>query len=84
MPDNALLRHPAIRQAALIALPDASMGERSVAVIVSDAALKPSALRRHLSAAGLASYKLPEIRLVLSLPMTATGKVKKQDLATLL
>ena len=35
-------------------------------------------------ASRMASYKLPEIRLVASLPMTATGKVKKQDLATLL
>ena len=32
----------------------------------------------------MAAYKLPEIRLVSALPMTATGKVKKQDLATLL
>ena len=35
-------------------------------------------------ASRMASYKLPEIRLVSSLPMTATGKVKKQDLAALL
>jgi long-chain acyl-CoA synthetase len=28
----------------------------------------------------MASYKVPEIRIVDALPMTATGKVKKQDL----
>lgn len=80
-----LLRHPAIRQAALIALPDASMGERSVAVIVSDAALKPSALRRHLSAAGLASYKLPDqFRSLDALPLTPIGKTDKRRLRALL
>lgn len=80
-----LLRHPDIRQAALIALPDPSMGERSVAVIVSTAPLKPSAMRRHLSAAGLASYKLPDqLRSVDALPLTPIGKTDKRRLRALL
>jgi fatty-acyl-CoA synthase len=28
----------------------------------------------------MASYKVPEIRIIEALPMTATGKVKKQEL----
>ena len=32
----------------------------------------------------MATYKVPEIRLVDTLPMTATGKVKRADLAKLL
>jgi fatty-acyl-CoA synthase len=28
----------------------------------------------------MAVYKIPEIRIIDALPMTATGKVKKQDL----
>ena len=28
----------------------------------------------------MATYKVPEIRLIEALPMTATGKVKKQEL----
>ncbi len=28
----------------------------------------------------MAAYKVPQIRLVASLPMTATGKVKKNEL----
>nr|WP_304611206.1 AMP-binding protein [Paracoccus sp. S1E-3] len=80
-----LLRHPAIRQAALIARPDAAMGERSVAVIVSTEAVKPSALRRHLSAAGLARYKLPDqFRRLDSLPLTPIGKTDKRRLRALL
>jgi acyl-CoA synthetase (AMP-forming)/AMP-acid ligase II len=31
----------------------------------------------------MATYKVPEIRFVDSLPMTATGKVKKEELAAL-
>ena len=80
-----LLRHPDIRQAALIALPDPSMGERSVAVIVCDTALKPAALRRHLNAAGLASYKLPDqFRSLDALPLTPIGKTDKRRLRALL
>jgi long-chain acyl-CoA synthetase len=33
--------------------------------------------------ANMATYKVPEIRFVDSLPMTATGKVKKEELAKL-
>jgi fatty-acyl-CoA synthase/long-chain acyl-CoA synthetase len=32
----------------------------------------------------MASYKVPEIRVVAALPMTATGKVKKNELENLL
>ncbi|WP_328803834.1 (2,3-dihydroxybenzoyl)adenylate synthase [Paracoccus xiamenensis] len=80
-----LLRHPAIRQAALIALPDATMGERSVAFIVSAEPLKPTALRRHLSGLGLASYKLPDhFRSLDALPLTPIGKTDKRRLRALL
>jgi non-ribosomal peptide synthetase component E (peptide arylation enzyme) len=32
----------------------------------------------------MATYKVPEIRVVEELPMTATGKVKKEELSKLL
>jgi fatty-acyl-CoA synthase len=32
----------------------------------------------------MAVYKIPEIRIIDALPMTATGKVKKQELGALL
>ena len=80
-----LLRHPAIRQAALIALPDAAMGERSVAFVVASEVLKPTALRRHLSGLGLASYKLPDqFRSLDALPLTPIGKTDKRRLRALL
>jgi long-chain acyl-CoA synthetase len=34
--------------------------------------------------ADIATYKVPEIRIVKCLPMTATGKVKKEEPARLL
>ncbi|WP_353144476.1 (2,3-dihydroxybenzoyl)adenylate synthase, partial [Paracoccus sp. (in: a-proteobacteria)] len=80
-----LLRHPSIRQAALVAMPDAVMGERSVAFIVATQPLKPSELRRHLNALGLADYKLPDrFRNLDALPLTHIGKTDKRRLHDLL
>lgn len=83
--ERLLLAHPAIRQAALIALPDARMGEKSCAVLVADAQgaddLRPVALRRWLMAQGLADYKLPDrFHLVAQMPLTAVGKIDKRAL----
>ena len=80
-----LLRHPAIRQAALIAMPDAVTGERSVAVIVTGTSVKPSELRRHLNGLGLADYKLPDrFHTFDALPLTHIGKTDKRRLRELL
>ncbi len=80
-----LLRHPAIRQAALIARADAAMGERSVAFVVATAPVKPAELRRHLSVLGLAGYKLPDqFRSLDALPLTPIGKTDKRRLRALL
>ena len=80
--ENLLMAHPAVTHAALVSMPDPSMGEKSCAFIVSrDPMLKGVALRKYLRGLGLADYKLPDrIEQVAALPMTAVGKVDKTRL----
>lgn len=80
--ENLLMAHPAVMQAALVSVPDAAMGEKSCAYIVSpDPKLKGIALRKFLRGLGLADYKLPDrFEHLEALPMTAVGKVDKSRL----
>ncbi|RCW82887.1 (2,3-dihydroxybenzoyl)adenylate synthase [Paracoccus lutimaris] len=82
--ENLLLRHPDITHAALVATPDAWLGEKSCAFLVLRAGvekLSPPALRRHLLDLGVAEYKLPDrFRFLPDLPLTAVGKIDKRRL----
>lgn len=80
--ENLLMAHPAVTHAALVSMPDETMGEKSCAFVVSaDPALKGVVLRKYLRGLGLADYKLPDrIERVAALPMTAVGKVDKTRL----
>ncbi|HAF91895.1 MAG TPA: 2,3-dihydroxybenzoate-AMP ligase, partial [Pseudomonas sp.] len=84
--ENLLLAHPAVTHAALVAMPDEAMGEKSCAFIAStDPALKGSQLRRFLREQGLADYKLPDrFERLATLPTTAVGKLDKTQLRRLL
>ncbi|MGB7050513.1 MAG: FadD3 family acyl-CoA ligase [Acidimicrobiales bacterium] len=84
--ENMLLEHPAIRQAAVIGVPDERLGEVGMAFLVTaDPARAPSepeviAWCRHR----MANYKVPRrVELVAALPLNATGKVAKDDLRAL-
>jgi acyl-CoA synthetase (AMP-forming)/AMP-acid ligase II len=81
--EEILLRHPAVREAAAVAVPDPVFVER-VAAVVSlkpDATLSLEDVREHFLGAGVARQKAPERLVVLDeLPHTATGKVMKQEL----
>ncbi|MEU6665604.1 AMP-binding protein [Streptomyces sp. NPDC046727] len=81
--ENHLLAHPAVHDAALIGLPDDHLGERSCACVVPRGAPPTRTdLATHLTARGLAVYKLPdEVRVLPSFPRTALGKVDKTALA---
>lgn len=77
--EDALHRHPAIRETAVVAMPHDRLGETCCAfVITGGVALNVSAVSAFLTAEGLARQKHPE-RLVLvdNLPRTASGKVQK-------
>jgi acyl-CoA synthetase (AMP-forming)/AMP-acid ligase II len=86
--EGHLVAHPAVAAAALVAYPDARLGERAAAIVVPAAGATPTLeeLAEFLrTERRIAPHKLPE-RLVLvdALPMTATGKVQKfrlRDLA---
>jgi acyl-CoA synthetase (AMP-forming)/AMP-acid ligase II len=78
--ENALLRHPDIRQAAVIGIPDERLGEVGMAFVL----VRPGApltgpdiisWSRHQ----MANYKVPRVvELVAEFPVNATGKVMKE------
>src|SRR5437660_1397307 len=80
--ENNLMAHPAIAEAAVIAMPDEKWGERPLAVCVlrESSEASPSDLRDHLSK-HFAKWQLPDrFEFVEAIPRTATGKFKKTDL----
>ncbi|MGV7963154.1 (2,3-dihydroxybenzoyl)adenylate synthase [Photorhabdus tasmaniensis] len=82
--ENLLLRHPDVVYAALVAIPDSLMGEKSCAFVVLRKPIKAVVLRRYLREQGIADYKLPDrFEPVPSLPITPIGKIDKQQLRQL-
>jgi fatty-acyl-CoA synthase len=80
--ENLLMAHPAVVEAAVIAIPDERWGERPLAVVVRQEGedVGPDELREHLSTE-FAKWQLPErFEFIDELPRTATGKFKKTDL----
>lgn len=78
--ENVLYRHPAIRQVAIVAMPDERLGERACAfaVLREAASLKFDEMQEFLLTSGVVRSYWPErLELVEALPMTATGKVQK-------
>lgn len=77
-----LVAHPGVRRAAVVAVPDRSLGEKSCAVIVaSEPAPTLAELKEFLAGRGLAEFKLPDrLEVVESLPHTNVGKVDKRAL----
>jgi acyl-CoA synthetase (AMP-forming)/AMP-acid ligase II len=80
--EDHLSAHPAIRDVAVVGLPDAERGERACAVVVADGAPPSLAdLAAFLRGRGLAAMKIPEqLELVAELPRNASGKVLKRAL----
>jgi fatty-acyl-CoA synthase len=80
--ENALMGHPAVAEAAVIAVPDEKWQERPLAVVVLREGQTASAgeLRDHL-ARGFASWWLPDrFAFVAEIPKTAVGKFHKTAL----
>ncbi|TDD77933.1 (2,3-dihydroxybenzoyl)adenylate synthase [Actinomadura rubrisoli] len=85
--ENHLLAHPAVRDAAVVAVPDRFLGERTCAVVVPRAAAAgaaapdAAALREHLRSRGLAPFKIPDrFEIVTRFPVTGVGKISKREL----
>ncbi|UJW56323.1 (2,3-dihydroxybenzoyl)adenylate synthase [Bacillus sp. A116_S68] len=84
--ENYLLAHPAVRNVAIVAMPDKWLGEKSCAFVISrDQDLKETDLIAFLRTEGLADYKIPDrIEWVADFPKTAIGKVNKKGLRRLI
>jgi long-chain acyl-CoA synthetase len=80
--EEVLLTHPAVREAAVIGVPEARRGERPYAFVVLEqgAATSTDELLEHCRA-NLARFKVPvQIELRDELPKTMIGKVLRKDL----
>jgi 2,3-dihydroxybenzoate-AMP ligase len=80
--EHQLLVHHLVVDCAIVAMPDAYMGEKSCAFVVArDAGLRQIDCVRFLRARGLAAYKIPDrIEFVKELPKTGVGKINKKEL----
>ena len=81
--ENHLMAHPEVLDAAVVAMPDEYLGERTCAYVVPVAGAAPIApeLRRFVRGRGVASFKVPDvIRMVDAFPVTGVGKTSKREL----
>ncbi|MEO6897897.1 MAG: long-chain-fatty-acid--CoA ligase, partial [Caldimonas sp.] len=85
--ENALMAHPAIAEAAVIAIPDPKWSERPLACVVwkPGAAIAPDdiaeVLGKHLLAHAFAKWQLPDrYEVIDGVPRTSTGKFWKLKL----
>jgi fatty-acyl-CoA synthase len=80
--ENVLVAHPAVAEAAVIAIPDPKWLERPLAVVVLRAGQAATALElRRFLAGKFAKWQLPEdVVFVPELPHTSTGKLLKSEL----
>lgn len=79
-----IVRHPGVREAAVVGLPDATWGQVVVAAVVADDELDTAELKEWMRAR-IAGYKVPgRIEKVAWLPMTASGKVQRRLVRELL
>jgi fatty-acyl-CoA synthase len=78
--ENALMGHPEVAQAAVIAVPDEKWGERPLAVVVRKPGAEVGEAEVVASVAGkFPKWWLPErVEFVDEIPMTATGKFSKR------
>jgi acyl-CoA synthetase (AMP-forming)/AMP-acid ligase II len=78
--ENALRRHPAVREAAVIGIPDERLGEVGMAFVVAGGPLAEDELIAW-AREEMANYKVPRrVAFLDALPLNATGKVEKNVL----
>ncbi len=84
--EDAIGALPQVLEVAVVAAPDARLGEHACAFVrlapaATDLGIDLDAIKAHLAQTGLARQKWPEeLRVVSDLPRTASGKVRKVDL----
>jgi fatty-acyl-CoA synthase len=78
--ENALMAHPAVAEAAVVAIPDPKWSERPLACLVlkPGQSLDTADMAAHLTRQGFAKWQLPERYEVMeAIPRTSTGKFWK-------
>ena len=76
--EDLLLRHPAVTEVAVIAMPDERLGERACAVVTAEETVTLADLTATLNDAGMAKQFWPEqLVLVDEMPHTPSGKIQK-------
>jgi fatty-acyl-CoA synthase len=81
--ENALMAHPAIAEAAVIAIPDEKWSERPLACVVlkPGQSVTPADLGTHLMQHGFAKWQVPDrVEFIDAVPRTSTGKFYKLKL----
>ncbi|MEV6522217.1 (2,3-dihydroxybenzoyl)adenylate synthase [Longispora sp. NPDC051575] len=79
--ENLLLAHPAVLDAAVVAMPDPLLGERSCAYVIAREPVRGAVLRAHVRDQGLAAFKVPDrVEFLDAFPLTPVGKVDKKAL----
>lgn len=83
--EDAIIRHPAVRDDAVVGVPDEIMGQKVVAMVELEPGYAPSQelaseiIKSTMDV--LATYKLPrEVVFLDAIPRTATGKIIKKEL----
>ncbi|MFI9757078.1 (2,3-dihydroxybenzoyl)adenylate synthase [Streptomyces sp. NPDC051963] len=84
--ENHLLAHPGVHDAAVVGMPDETMGERTCAYLVPRGqAPTQRELAAFLTDRGVAAYKLPDrVELLDIFPRTSVGKIDKKSLGRLI
>jgi len=81
--ESALMSHPGIREASVIAIPDEKWSERPLACLVSNKGEKPPtpAQLQEFLARSFAKYQVPDRYAFLEeIPKTSVGKFDKKEL----
>jgi fatty-acyl-CoA synthase len=76
--EDVLFSHPAVREVAVIGVPDEKWGETVTALVVTDGSTLTEETSSRTAARGWRGYKCPKkVEFRDELPRTATGKLQK-------
>ncbi|MBW6409615.1 salicylate synthase [Clostridium weizhouense] len=80
--ESCLCKHPDIKEASVIGVPDKNLGQRTCAYLITeDRNLNKIEIHEFLKNIGLAKYKIPDqIEYIDFWPLTNVGKINKQKL----
>jgi 2,3-dihydroxybenzoate-AMP ligase len=81
--ENLILKHPAVRSVAIVAMPDPAFGERACAFVVLNpgTTLTFEELSRFLLTQRIAKFKLPErLEILAKFPVSGAGKILRRTL----